>query len=91
MRLEVAEHAWMGCRCEARQTKASSSGQGTARLARRRLPQHVRLNFRYGQESGWVVERLIGPKLLPDESYSLAYPFGQSRFRQFALGQTEEG
>lgn len=40
----------MGRRLEARQPKASSSGQGTARLARRKLLQHVKLSFRYGQE-----------------------------------------
>ncbi len=39
----------MGRWLEARQTKASRSGQGTARLALRKLLQHVRLNFRYGQ------------------------------------------
>lgn len=39
----------MGCRCETRQTKANTSGQGTARLTRTKLPPHVRLNFREGQ------------------------------------------
>ena len=39
----------MGRWLEARQTKASRSGQGTAKLALRKLLQHVRLNFRYGQ------------------------------------------
>ena len=39
----------MGRRLEARQLEASSSGQGTARLAGRKLLPHVRLDFRYGQ------------------------------------------
>jgi hypothetical protein len=41
----------MGCRCQTRQTKANTSGQGTARLTRTKLPPHVRLNFREGQAS----------------------------------------
>ena len=45
----------MGCRCQTRQTKANTSGQGTARLTRTKLPPHVRLNFREGQELGRFV------------------------------------